>query len=59
MVETTVTGFAGADKKVVITRVIACANFRRGNPIWACAPTRFVHFPATYFARANIGTHKH
>ena len=38
-----------ADKKVVITRVIACANFRRGNPIWACAPTRFVHLPATYF----------
>ena len=24
------------------------------DPIWACAPTRFVHFPATYFARANI-----
>ena len=47
-----------ADKKVVITRVIACANFRRGNPIWACTPTRFVHFPATYFARANIGKHE-
>ena len=49
----------GADKKVVITRVIVCANFRWGNPIWACAPTRFVHFPVTYFARANIGKRKH
>ena len=39
--DATVTRFSKWEEYSIedVDSVIACANFRRGNPIWACAPT--------------------
>ena len=47
------------DSHHCISAVLEVMRSIFGAIFWACAPTRFVHFPATYFARANIGKHKH